>query len=294
MRLSVLIVSHNTRELLSSCLVSLAERLSGVEHEVCVVDNASTDGTADLVRSRFPGVRLISNDVNRGFSAAVNSALAATSGTYVCWLNSDAELLNDGMSALLTFLDEHQDVAIAGPQIVNADLSIQFSRRSFPSYANALFNRSSLLTRWFPRNRYTREYLHTDWDHSQMREVDWVSGACLVHRRALVDTIGRIDERFFMYMEDIDFCFRARQAGFRTVYHPALRVLHHIGGTSRNVPVQRVLVLHRSIRRYYVKHFRRNLLLDAASDAIIWTRCGMMMAGAALRETRRRFRRGAG
>ena len=283
MQLSVVVVSHNTRELLAACLQSLDEHLRDVEHEVCVVDNASTDGSAALVRERFPHVRLLANERNAGFSAAVNAAIEATAGRYLCWLNPDTRLLDDGMAAVLAYLDAHERVGVVGPQLVNADGSIQLSFRSFPTYATAFFNRNSLLTRFFPRNRYTRDYLHTDWDHGLVQETDWVSGACLIHRRAL----GRLDERFFMYMEDIDFCLRARGAGWSVVYHPALRVLHHIGGSSRRMPVRRVIVLHRSIWRYYAKHFRRNPLLDAASAAMIWGRCLLMMVEAVVFGARR-------
>jgi hypothetical protein len=281
--LSVIVVSHNTRALLGECLDSLGEHLRGIAHEVCVVDNASTDGSAAMVRERFPNVRLLADDRNRGFSAGVNAGLAVTSGRYVCWLNPDARLLNGGMAEVLAYLDEDARAGVIGPQLVNADGSVQLSSRDFPSYATAFFNRNSLLTRFFPRNRYTRDYLHTDRDHELVQETDWVSGACLIHRRAL----GGLDERFFMYMEDIDFCLRARAAGWRVVYHPALRVLHHIGGSSGSMPVRRAIVLHRSIWRYYAKHFRRNPLLDAVSAALIWGRCLVMMAEAALFGARR-------
>jgi len=281
--LSVIIVSHNTRELLAACLQSLAEHLRGVAHEVCVVDNASTDGSAAMVRERFPGVRLLADERNRGFSVAVNAAIAVTAGRYVCWLNPDARLLNGGMAAVLAYFDAHERVGVVGPQLVNADGSVQLSSRAFPSYATAFFNRNSLLTRFFPRNRFTRHYLHTDRDPGVVQETDWVSGACLIHRREL----GGPDERFFMYMEDIDFCLRARAAGWGVAYHPALRVLHHIGGSSRSMPVRRAIVLHRSIWRYYAKHFRRNPLLDGVSAMLIWGRCLVMMAEAVLFGDRR-------
>lgn len=282
MQLSVVIVSHNTRELLASCLESLVEHLAEIEHEVCVIDNASTDGSAALVRRQFPRVRLLASESNSGFAAAVNAGIEATSGHYVCWMNPDARLLNGGMGALLAYAGANPDVGVVGPQIVNADGSIQLSCRSFPSYATALFNRSSLLTRWFPRNRYTRRYLHTDRDHMTVQEVDWVSGACLLHRRTVSDGLGGLDDRFFMYMEDIDFCLRATEAGWKVMYHPGMRALHHIGGSSRRIPFRSVLALHRSIRLYYAKHFRRNIFLDAVSAAVIWGRCAVMMVEAAI------------
>ncbi|HVE73052.1 MAG TPA: glycosyltransferase family 2 protein [Thermoanaerobaculia bacterium] len=278
MRLSLIVVSYNTRELLASCLDSLVAYLPAIEHEVCVVDNASKDGSAALVRERFPHVRVIELGENRGFAAAVNVGIAATSGRYVCWLNPDACLLNDGMGTLLDYLDAHERTGIVGPRILNPDGSVQHSSRAFPSYATALFNRNSLLTRFFPRNRFTRSYLNIDRDRDAVQETDWVSGACLLHRREL----GLLDERFFLYMEDIDFCLRAHNGGWGVAYHPALRVMHRIGGSSRQMPVRRVVAFHRSIWRYYAKHFRRNLLLDAASAAVIWGRCAVMMLEAAL------------
>lgn len=281
--LSVIVVSHNTRELLAECLDSLAEQLRGIAHEVCVIDNASADGSAAMVRERFPGVRLLAAERNRGFAAGVNAGLAVTTGRYVCWLNSDARLLNGGMAEVLAYLDVQARVGVIGPQLVNANGSVQHSSRGFPSYATAFSNRNSLLTRFFPRNRFTRDYLHTDRDHGVVQETDWVSGACLIHRREL----GGLDERFFMYMEDIDFCLRAARGEWRVVYHPALRVLHHIGASSRSRPVRRAIVLHRSIWRYYAKHFRRNPLLDAVSAALISARCLVMMAEAALFGMRR-------
>jgi GT2 family glycosyltransferase len=209
--------------------------------------------------------------------------LKATAGSYVLWLNPDAEILNGGIGALLSYMEGEPQVGIVGPQIVNTDRSIQLSCRSFPSYDAALFNRHSLLTRWFPQNRYTRKYLHTDWDHMALRVVGWVSGACLLHRREVADRIGGLDERFFLYMEDIDFCLRASQAGWKVVYHPGMLARHHIGGSSRQVPITKSVELHRSIWRYYTKHFPRSPFRDALGGAVIWGRCAMMMCQAVAR-----------
>ena len=284
MQLSVIIVTYNSAHHLRPCLESVEEHLRGVEHEVCVVDNASDDGSGAVVRAAGGRARLVSNDRNLGFSAAVNIGLRNTAGRYVMWLNPDTRIVGGDVGELLRHLDGEGGVGIIGPQVFNEDGSIQLSCRSFPSYSTALFNRYSLLTRLFPRNRFSRKYLHTDWDHQAVREVDWVSGACLLHRRSLLDDVGALDEHFFMYMEDIDFCLRAHEAGWKVHYHPGLRVLHHIAGSSRQVPFSMIVELHKSIWRYYAKHFRRNPLKDAAGAAVIWGRCAGMLARTAARQ----------
>ncbi|HUR81197.1 MAG TPA: glycosyltransferase family 2 protein [Thermoanaerobaculia bacterium] len=277
MSVSIIVVNFNTRELLAACLQSLAEHVR-VEHDVVVIDNASADGSADMVRTRFPHVRVIAMETNRGFAASVNEGIRATSGQYVCWLNPDARLLNDGLPEVIAYLDEHPEAGVVGPQVVNPDGSMQHSSRMFPTVSAAFFNRNSLMTRFFPENRFSRRYLGMDRDRETVHQTDWVSGACLIHRREL----GELDERFFLYMEDIDFCLRATRAGWKVMYHPALRVMHHIGGSSRHMPVRRVVAMHRSIWRYYAKHFRRNPLFDAVGALVIGARCAVMILEAVL------------
>lgn len=283
MQLSIIIVTYNSARHLPACLESISEQLKGVEYEVCVVDNASDDESGAVARAAGERVRLVSNAANLGFSAAVNIGLRNTSGRYCMWLNPDTRVVGGDVRELLLHFDEEPGVGIIGPQLLNADGSVQLSCRSFPSYSTALFNRYSLLTRLFPQNRYSRRYLHTDWDHRAIREVDWVSGACLLHRRALLDDVGDLDELFFMYIEDIDFCLRASRAGWKVHYHPGLRVLHHIAGSSRQVPYSMIVELHKSIWRYYAKHFRRSPPKDAAAASVIWGRCAGMLARAALK-----------
>lgn len=283
MELSVIVVNYNATAFLARCLGSIEAFLAGVEHEVCVVDNASTDGSVALIESRFPQVQLIGNDRNVGFAAALNIGFWKTCGRYVLWLNPDAELLDTGMEEVLRYLNGEPKVGIVGPQILDPDGTIQLSCRSFPSYRTALFHRYSVLTRWFPANRYSRQYLHSDSDHAAIREVDWVSGACLLHRREVLDGIRGLDERFFMYCEDVDFCLRARRRGWVVHYHPGARVLHRIAGSSRNLPRRMVFERHRSMWRYYAKHFRRNAMKDVAVGLAIWGRCAWMMVREAFR-----------
>lgn len=281
--LSVIIVNYNAAPFLARCLASLEAHLGAVPHEICVVDNQSTDGSAEMVRRQFPGVQLVVSPRNVGFAAGVNAGLRATRGRYVLWLNPDAELLDDGIAALLAYLEAHPQVGLLGPQIVFADGRRQSSCRSFPSYRTALCHRDALLTRWFPANPWSRAYLHLDWDAAAIRDVDWVSGACVLHRRQLSDALGGLDERFFLYCEDVDFCRRAWDAGWVVRYHPGARVLHHNEMSSRQAPYRAIVTRHRSLWRYYAKHFRRHPLKDAVVAAAIWSRCGYIMMRQVLR-----------
>jgi GT2 family glycosyltransferase len=218
--LSIIIVNFNTRVLLRRCLESVERNLTNVEHEVCVVDNGSRDGSVDDLTSRFPRVVVDRRSENVGFARGVNAGLALTRGDLVMWLNPDAEILNGGVENLIRFFTENRAAGVVGPRILSPDGSVQLSCRSWPSYGTALFNRYSLLTRFFPNNPHSRGYLASDWDHTSTREVDWVSGCCLLHRRQVAAEIGGLDEAFFMYCEDVDFCRRARCAGWAVVYNP--------------------------------------------------------------------------
>jgi hypothetical protein len=277
MELSVIIVNYNAAQFIASCLTSIQTYIKDVEHEVCVVDNASTDGGLLLIKKMFPYVKLQENQRNLGFAAAVNQGLKKVVGKYTLWLNPDSELLNNGIVDLVQYLTINPDVGILGPLIVDPDGAAQLSCRSFPSYQTALFNRYSLLTKCFPQNKYSKKYLNIGLDRTKITEVDWVSGSCLLHRREVVDDIGLLDERFFMYCEDVDFCLRARQRGWSVRYHPGLRILHHIAGSSRQVQLRMVVERHRSMWRYYTKHFPRHILKDSLVAMGVSARCGLLL-----------------
>lgn len=283
MQLSVLIINYNSGAFLERCLISLQTHLSEIHHEVCVVDNASNDGSCALVRTRFPDVRLIANGQNRGFAAAVNQGLRNTCGCYVLWMNPDAELLDDGLQRLVLYLDQHPKAGILGPQTVYPDGSRQLTCRSFPSYQTALFNRRSFLTKWFPWNPFSRRYLQLNLNTSRVQPVDWLAGACLLHRREVSNQLGGLDERFFMYCEDVDFCFRARKQGWEILFHPSARVLHRTAASSSQFPYRMLIEHHRSMWRYYAKHFRRGFLVDLFIRIGIGTRCVFLLLGKFLR-----------
>ncbi len=283
MELSVIVVSYNAAAFLERCMASVAAHCAGIEHEVCVVDNASTDNSAAIVREKFPQARLIALERNVGFAAGVNAGLKNSTGRFVLWLNPDSEILNDGIGELVRVFASESSIGILGPKIVDPDGTVQLSCRSFPSYRTAMFNRYSMLTRLFPTNRYSHEYLQTRDDHARRREVDWVSGACLLHRRELSEKLRGLDEQFFMYCEDVDFCRRAHDSGWKVLYHPAMEVRHEIAGSSRSMPVRMIREHHRSMWHYYTKHFPRNPLKDIVVAGAIFGRCGLKIAARTIR-----------
>jgi GT2 family glycosyltransferase len=175
-------------------------------------------------------------------------------------------------------LDAHGDVGALGAQLLNTDRSVQLSCRKFPSYRTVLFHRYSIMTRLFPRNRYSSEYLMTRSGHDRVMEVDWVSGACLLTRREVLDQVGLLDEEFFMYAEDVDWCYRMNQAGWKVVYFPEARILHHIGKTTKKAPYRMIYQRHRSMWLFYRKHYSRGIVLvDVATAVGIALRTAMIM-----------------
>jgi GT2 family glycosyltransferase len=281
--ISIVIVSYNGCEHLRRCLQSLAAHPPAVEREVIVVDNDSRDGSAPMVATEFPDVRLLRMPRNLGFAAGANRGAREASGEAIALLNPDSEIEADSFAPMLAYLREHDDAGIVAPRLLNPDGSLQLSCRSFPTFSVALFNRYSLLTRLFPGNRYSRQYLLSDWHHDSISDVDWVSGACLMVRRSLFEQIGLLDEGYFMYIEDVDLCQRVHRAGYKVVYLPQTSVIHHIGRSSRTLPSRSIVARHRSMWHYYKKYLRRNVVVDVAVAGGITARCGYLLLANRLR-----------
>ncbi|MGQ9524722.1 MAG: glycosyltransferase family 2 protein [Armatimonadota bacterium] len=300
MDLSVVVLNWNTKEELSDCLNSLCrealgevqpdqceaavgvgvERVGGMPHqlkpstgsasarttpaiEVIVVDNASADGSAEMVAEQHPWAKLIRSERNLGFSAGNNIGIRAATGRYVMLLNPDTLVHPGALRTLVEFADSHPEAGIIGPRLLNADGSIQYSCRSFPTLATGFF-RNTFLGRLFPRNRFNRQYLLTDWDHSAVREVDWVSGAAMMIRRQVLDQIGLLDEGFFMYCEDVDICYRAHQAGWKVMYCPDAVITHMIARASDKNAAAMIIERHKSMYRFFRKHYA------SASSPFVW------------------------
>lgn len=254
--LSITIVSWNTCEDLRLALQSIDQHRPQDSFEVLVVDNASTDGSAVMVQREFPWVRLIANKENVGFTRGHNQAVWESHGKYLLILNSDTIIQQDALQKLIAFAETNPDVGVIGPRLLNPDGSLQYSCRRFPNLAAAIF-RNTPLGRLFPQNRYTRDYLMADWDHGTPREVDWVSGAAMFVRREVYERLQGFDERFFMYCEDVDFCYRVWKAGWKVVYYPEAQIVHAIGRSTDRVANKMIRQFHKSMYLFYKKHYAR-------------------------------------
>lgn len=253
--LSICIVSFNSCYLLRDCLRSIYEHGHKTQFEVIVADNASKDGTEEMVRREFPLVKLILNNRNEGYSKPNNQALDSGSGRYALLLNPDTVILPNSLDLLVDFADEHPRVGIIGPKILNRDGTMQLQcRRSYATPWDLLCYFSGL-SRIFPKSQFFAGYLVTYRDENETHSVEAVSGACMLIRRELLQQIGKLDEQFFAYQEDTDFCFRAHQAGWDIYYFPRAQVYHYGGfGGSRYQPYRSILEWHRSYWRYYRKN----------------------------------------
>ncbi|MCB2154736.1 glycosyltransferase family 2 protein [bacterium] len=287
--ISLIIVHRNGVQLLRDCLQSLPAACAGITWEAIVVDNGSTDGSPEMVEKEFPEARLIPNKDNAGFTRANNQGLEIARGRYLVLLNNDTEALPDAFAKAVEYLDANTDVGTAGLKLLNPDRSRQLSCRRFPTFQQALFNRYSLLTRLFPNNPYSANYLMSDIEDDKIHDVDWVSGACLIARREVYDSIGGLDERFFMYSEDVDYCLRVWQARYRVIYLPIASVVHYIGQTSAKYPFMPILSRHRSMYRFYKKHYSRELIfLDVATAGMVTTRCVLQLVSVFFRRLGRK------
>jgi len=217
------------------------------------VDNASSDGSVEMVRAEFPQVRLIANERNLGFTRGNNQGLALSRGRYVLFLNPDTEVVGDALATMVHYMDDHPDVGALGPLLRYPDGSVQSSRRRFPTLGTALFE-STLLELWWPGNPWARRYRMADWPDDVEQEVDWVVGACLLARREVLDQVGGFDEGFFMYSEEMDLCRRIKAAGWRVVYLPSAQVIHHEGKSSEQVVPARHIHFQTSKVRYFRKY----------------------------------------
>ena len=291
--LSVTICSWNTLSDLRDCLASLDQCRSEASFEVIVIDNNSEDGSAEMVAAEFPWVVLHALSRNLGFTGGQNYALERRKGRHALLLNSDTIVFPSALAKLLEYLEANPSVGVVGPKLLNPDGSLQFSCRRFPNPVAALF-RNTPLGKLFPKNKFTRDYLMQDWDHSLVREVDWVSGAALLAREEVMEKIGFLDPDYFMYCEDVDFCWRTWEAGYKVVYFPPSVITHAIGRSTDKAPNRMIGRFHSSMLRFYRKNMLPKLPLPvrpfaiAAAYGAIGLRAGMFIGKNKLDDMKRK------
>ena len=256
-QVAAILVNYNAGEELRAALQSIADDLQDTCWEGVVVDNASSDGSASIATAFAPQVRLLGNEENLGFSRGVNLALRATSAPLVLVMNPDCRLLPGAIGALRRELDADPSCAIAGPRILDPDGSVQGSARGDPDMLTGLFGRSTLLRRVFPGLRVARRNVVGDEAVARGAGsvvVDWLSGACMLARRAPLEEVAGFDERYFLYWEDADLCRRLRGRGYVVRYVPGAGAVHQVGRSSRTAQAAAIRAFHASAYRYYATH----------------------------------------
>lgn len=254
--LTISIVSYNSLKFLKPCLDSIYNDPHSIKYDIVVVDNASSDGSPKFIKNNYPLVILILNDKNIGFSAANNKAINRTNSKYIMLINSDCQVYEGSIDNLIEFMEKNTDIGIVGPKIVNSDGSIQHSCRRFPSIMNAGFH--TILTGIAPNNPFSRKYKLADVNRDIPFGVDWVSGSCMVIRREALKDTGGLDENYFMYVEDIDICYRMWQENWKVYYYPHCKIMHHIGGSSGNQQVRASIRMQKSVFYFFCKNYKRS------------------------------------
>ncbi len=258
---SIIIVNYNVCEFLRQALLSLRPALQNVRAEIFVVDNASDDGSAEMVQAQFPECHVMANEENLGFARANNMALRRARGRYLVLLNPDTVVQEDTFTALRDFMERHPRTGMAGCKVLNPDGSLQLAcRRSFPTPWVA-FTKLSGLSRLFPRSRWFGRYNLTYLPEDETCEVEAISGSFMVVRCEVVAQVGLLDEDFFMYGEDLDWCYRIRSAGWQIHYFPGTQIIHFKGESSRRSSFDSLRLFYQSMGLFVQKHFRRRMFV---------------------------------
>lgn len=264
--LSIIIVNYNTRQLTLDCLESVYASLSSYSYEVIVVDNASHDGSVEAIREAYPQVRLIANNDNTGFAVANNQGMKITKGRYILLLNSDTIVQQDTLHTMIGFMDRHPEMGASGCKVILPDGSLDKAcKRGFPT-PSASFYYAFGVSRLFPDrpkfNQYQLGHLSPDDEYP----VDCLVGAFMLVRRETIEQVGGLDETFFMYGEDIDWCYRIKEAGWGIFYYPRTYIVHYKGGSARRKPLKITYEFHRAMWVFHRKHYAKqyNLFTNAA------------------------------
>jgi len=253
--LTISIVNYNQSNLLEQCLSSIFKETSGITFEVFVVDNASTDDSVKMVKTKFPQVNLIVNDKNLFFAKAHNKALRLAKSRYVCILNNDTIILDNAFAKIIKFMDENTDCGACGPQLLNPDRTIQHSCDRFPSFTYGIFE-ALLINAIFPNNSVKKYKTYNNWNHNTIKKVDFVGGACIVVRKEVCDSVGLLDENFALFWEETDWCLRMKKSGWNIYYFPEAKIIHYWGKGMQKLGKRKTeKIYHNSMMYYYKKNY---------------------------------------
>lgn len=262
MDLSIIIVNYNVKEFLQNLLTSLSKAVANLSAEIIVVDNGSDDGSIEMLREKFPRVTLISNKVNLGFSKANNLGLKIAEGKFLLLLNPDTIVQEDTFEKLIQFFNENQDAGMVGCKILNPDGTLQLAcRRSFPGPWTS-FCKVSGLSSLFPKSKLFARYNLTYMDENRSYEVDAISGSFMMVRREVFEKIGGLDEQFFMYGEDLDWCYRVQKSGWKVYYVHNTTIIHYKGESTKRSSLDETKVFYNAMHLFVKKHFASSLLVE--------------------------------
>ncbi|MGB8225639.1 MAG: glycosyltransferase family 2 protein [Sedimentisphaerales bacterium] len=245
MDVSIIIVAWNVREILYNCLKSVYEQIREINFEVIYVDNASEDGSIEMVAKEFPEVKVIKNAENRGFIKANNQGIEIAKGRYVLLLNSDTIVLDNAITKMIKFADSQPQAAVVGCRVLNPDRTLQRNCFMYPSLLN-MFLSATYLYKIFPGSKFFGREQMTWWDFNSIREVETVCGSCSLVRKKAIEQVGLMDERYFVYGDDPDWCYRFGKNGWKIMFIPDGRIIHYGGQTTRQMARRFRLQLHGS------------------------------------------------
>ena len=272
MNLSCIIVNYNSSSPLQNCLESIYKTIHGLDFEVIVVDNSENDSGMQAVMASFSQVQYILNYCNVGFSKANNQATKIAQGDDLIFINPDTILTDQAINSMQSYFCSNSEAGALGPKVLNPDGSLQYSCRRYPTLWTGLFNRYSILSRLFPQNRFTSQYLMLDFDHKKILPVDWLSGCCLMVRKKVFEEIGGFDENYFLFNEDVDLCRMINETGKKVIYFPEAIANHQVS-TSNNMKSAKVIAKrHLGMMHYFKKHHRGNFLFRGTVNFFILMR----------------------
>ena len=268
MKLSIILVNWNTKEITRDALASIYRETDGFPFEVIVVDNNSQDSSVEMIKKEFPLVRLIENDDNKGFGKANNQGLKIATGEYLMFLNTDVIVLDKAINKLVDYLDQHPDVMMGGPRLLNKDLTFQHAcRRMLPNPTNSFFHLFGF-AKIFKKNKFINDYKQYNSNPDITGQTQALSGAAMLFRRQVYEEIGGFDEVFFMYGEDLDFCKRVLDKGWKTMYISNAKIIHFGGQSSDKRRVKSLINFYQAMWVYYKKYFysKHNFIFNG----IVW------------------------
>lgn len=295
MDLSIIVVNWNTKELLSKCLKLVYDTVTSLEFELFVVDNASQDGSAVMVKELFPQALLIENGENVGFSRANNQAIKESSGRYILLLNTDTFVTKGTIEQMVAFMDAHPETGAAGCRLYFPNGQLQLSCSSFPTLFTE-FCLATSLDKLFPSSPFFGRYRMNYWDFNDVREVDVVLGAFMIIRRRVIEQVGLLDETFFMYSEEVDWCYRIKEGGWKIYYVPYAEATHIWGGSVEQIKADMFVEMYRSRIAFFQKYYGwisvlglKLLLAGACIARLVSLPVRYVLGGSPGKETRQRL-----